>query len=362
MAMMTKKNPARRPTMADVARLAEVSVGTVSAVVNDSTTVRDRLRRRIEEAMAALDYHPNEIARSLKLQQTHIIGMVVPDVANPFFTSVIRGVEMEGRERGYSVILCDANNDREEERRQLSILFSHRVDGVLISSSNFHAAEDRLTRRRFPIVFFDRTPLGFQGDAVLTDNLMASYRAVRYLIELGHRQIAILSGGFNYSALAGGPLPPAGPRAARIEGYRKAMEEAGLPIPSSYFQQGDYNMAGGYQCGLELVGLPEPPTAVFACNNLMTLGLMGAITERQIACPGQISVLGFDDFDWAASFNPPLTTVAQQSCEMGRKAMEMLVQRIESPLPEGEQGQVIVLEAELRVRRSTGPPPRDGGS
>jgi LacI family transcriptional regulator len=121
-------------------------------------------------------------------------------------------------------------------------------------------------------------------------------------------------------------------------------------------------MAGGYQCGLELVGLPEPPTAVFACNNLMTLGLMGAITERQIACPGQISVLGFDDFDWAASFNPPLTTVAQQSCEMGRKAMEMLVQRIESPLPEGEQGQVIVLEAELRVRRSTGPPPRDGGS
>ncbi len=342
--------------MIDVARLADVSVGTVSAVVNDKGAVRPRLRTRVLEAMESLDYHPNQIARSLKLRHTHIIGMVVPDVANPFFTSVIRGVEIEGGRRGYSVILCDANNDAEIERRQLSILFSHRVDGVLISSSNYHAAEDRLTRRRFPIVFFDRTPFGFRGDAVLTDNLMACYRAVRYLIGLGHRRIAIISAGVDYSMLAGGPLPATGPRAARIEGYRKAMQEAGLPIPAPYFQQGDFTLAGGYKCGLELLQLADPPTAVFSCNNLMTLGLMRAITERQVACPGQISVLGFDDFDWSASFNPPLTTVAQQSLEMGRKAMEVLVQRVESPVPEDEQGQVITLEAELRVRGSTCPP------
>ena len=346
--METKNTPAKRPTMLDVARLADVSVGTVSAVVNDCTTVRPRLRNRVEEAMTPLDYHPNQIARSLKLQRTHTIGMVIPDVANPFFTSVIRGVEMEGKRCGYSVILSDANDGPQEERRQLGVLFSHRVDGVLISSSNYHAAEDRLTRRRFPIVFFDRTPRGFKGDAVLTDNLMAAYRAVRYLIQLGHRRIAIIAAGFDFSIVTD-----------RVEGYRKAMQEAGLAIPAPYFQLGDFKLASGYRCGLELLRLPDPPTAVFPCNSLMTLGFMGAITEHRIACPGQISVAGFDDFEWAASFNPPLTTVAQQTCEMGRRAMEMLLQQIESPRPEpqSEQGQVIVLEAELRVRGSTGPPP-----
>jgi LacI family transcriptional regulator len=349
--MATKSALEKRPTMQDVARLAEVAVGTVSAVVNDRTTVRPRLRERVEQAMTALDYHPNQIARSLKLQVTHTIGILIPDVTNPFFTSVIRGVELAGRERGYSVILSDANNDLQEERRQLSLLFSRRVDGVLISSSNYAAAEDRLTRRRFPIVFFDRIPSGYTGDAVLTDNLQAAYRAVHYLIELGHRRIAIIGVNVDFAIATD-----------RVEGYRKAMQEAGLPVPAAYFRQGDFTLASGYRCGQELLGLQEPPTAVFSCNNLMTLGLMGVIAERQIACPAQISVLGFDDFEWAATFNPPLTTVAQQTCEMGRKAMELLLQRIESPATEreGEPGQLIVLEAELRVRRSTGPPPSEG--
>jgi LacI family transcriptional regulator len=335
--------------MQDVARLADASVGTVSAVVNGDTTVRPRLRKRIEEAMAVLDYHPNLIARSLKLHQTHTIGMVIPDVTNPFFTSVIRGVEMEGLQRGYSVILCDANEDLQQERRQLSILFSHRVDGVLISSSNYDAAQDRLTRRRFPIVLFDRIPRGYKGDAVMTDNLSAAYQAVRYLIQLGHRRVAIITGRLDFSVVVD-----------RIEGYRKAMQEADLPIPAPYFQQGDFTLASGCRCGLELMHLPDPPTAIFSCNNLMTLGLMGALAERKIACPDQVSVLGFDDFDWAATFNPRLTTMAQQTYEMGRSAMEMLVQRIESPVaePEGERGRVVVLEAELRVRDSTAPPPK----
>ena len=332
--------------MVDVARLADVSVGTVSAVLNMSPTVRSRLRKRVEDAMRALDYHPNQIARSLKLQRTYSIGMVVPDIANPFFTSVIRGVEMVGQERGYSIILCDTNEDLQQERRQLSMLFSRRVDGVLISSSNYDAAKDRLTRRRFPIVFFDRIPPGYKGDAVLTDNLSAAYRAVRYLIQLGHRRIAIITGEIAFSVVAD-----------RIEGYRKAMQEAGLPIPAPYLQSGDFKLDSGRRCGLELMRLPEPPTAIFSCNNLMTLGLMGALVELKVACPDRISVLGFDDFDWAASFNPRLTTMAQQMFEMGRSAMEMLLQRIESPTVESdnEEGRTVVLEAELRVRGSTSP-------
>jgi len=336
--------------MVDVARLADVSVGTVSAVMNLSSTVRPRLRERVQEAMRALDYHPNQIARSLKMQCTHTIGMVVPDIANPFFTSVIRGVEMIGQERGYSIILCDTNEDSQQERRQLSTLFSRRVDGVLISSSNYDAAKDRLTRRRFPIVFFDRIPRGYKGDAVLTDNLSAAYRAVHYLIQLGHRRIAIITGALDRSIVAD-----------RVDGYRKAMQEAGLPIPTPYLQQGDFKLESGHRCGLELMRLPDPPTAVFSCNNLMTLGFMGALVELKIACPDQVSVLGFDDFDWAASFNPRLTTMAQQMFEMGRSAMEMLVQRIESPMTEAdcEQGRIVVLESELRVRDSTAPAPAD---
>jgi len=336
--------------MVDVARLADVSVGTVSAVLNMSSTVRPRLRQRVQEAMRALDYHPNQIARSLKMQCTHTIGMVVPDIANPFFTSVIRGVEMEGQRRGYSIILCDTNEEPQQERQHLSTLFSHRVDGVLISSSNYDAAKDRLTRRRFPIVFFDRIPRGYKGDAVLTDNFSAAYRAVRYLIELGHRGIAIITGAPNLSIASD-----------RTDGYRKAMQEADLPIPTPYIQQGNFKLESGHHCGLALMCLPDPPTAIFSCNNLMTLGLMGALAEHKIACPDQVSVLCFDDFDWAATFNPRLSTMAQQMCEMGRSAMELLVQRIETPMaePESEQGRVVVLEAELRVRDSTAPPPAD---
>jgi LacI family transcriptional regulator len=348
--MPTKRKSDRRPTIVDVARLADVSLGTVSAVLNRSSTVRPRLRERVEHAMRALDYHPNQIARSLKMQCTHTIGMVVPDIANPFFTSVIRGAEMEGQQRGYSIILCDTNEDPLQERHQLSTLFSRRVDGVLISSSNHDAARDRLTRRRFPIVFFDRIPRGYEGDAVLTDNLAAAYRAVRFLIHLGHRRIAVISGALEFSIMAD-----------RVDGYRKAMQEAGLPIPTSYLQQGDFKLEGGHRCGLELMRLPDPPTAIFSCNNLMTLGLMGALVELNIACPDQVSVLGFDDFDWAASFNPRLTTMAQQMLEMGKSAMEMLVHRIESPIAEAEseQGRIVVLEAELRVRDSTAPAPAD---
>jgi LacI family transcriptional regulator len=309
-----------------------------------SSTVRSRLRERVQEAMRALDYHPNQIARSLKMQCTQTIGVVVPDIANPFFTSVIRGVEMVGQQSGYSIILCDTNEDPQQERRQLSALFSRRVDGVLISSSNYDAAKDRLTRRRFPIVFFDRIPRGYKGDAVLTDNLPAAYRAVRYLIQVGHRRIAIITGALDFSVVAD-----------RIDGYRKAMQEAALPIPAPYIQQGDFKLESGHRCGLALMRLPDPPTAIFSCNNLMTLGLMGALVELKITCPDQVSVLGFDDFDWAACFNPRLTTMAQQMFEMGKSAMEMLVQRIESPLaePENEQGHIVVLEATLRIRDST---------
>ena len=182
------------PTMRDVARLANVSVATVSAVVNGSAVVSAQRAARVKKAMETLDYHADQIARGLKTGRTRVVGVVIPDITNPFYPEVILGAEEVAGLARYSVILCNANEDTAQEERQLNALFSHRVDGVLIACSNPAVAVDRLLHRRFPIVCFDRIPEGFRGDAAATDNFAGGYEATRHLIELGHRRIAILAG------------------------------------------------------------------------------------------------------------------------------------------------------------------------
>jgi len=297
--------------------------------------------------MEALDYHPNHVARSLKVRQTNTIGMMIPDVTNPFFADVMHGVEGEARRNNYSVIFCNAAEDPELERRQLSMLFSRRVDGVLLAPTDSHAAQDRLINRRFPLVFFDRIPADFSGTAVVTDNFEASRQAARHLIGLGHRRIAIITGRLNLSN-----------GLQRLEGFRRGLQEANLPFPENYLRCGEFQLETAHDSGLRLMELAEPPTAVFCCNNKMTLGFMRALGDLKISCPERVSVLGFDDFDWAVNFSPRLTTVAQPSYQMGKKAVELLLNKIR-----GEKGSsgadldtIVTLKAELRVRDSTAPP------
>ena len=334
-------------TIRDVARLAGVSVATTSAVVNNRGTVSAKLTQRVLNAMESLDYHPNQIARSLKVRQTRTIGMILPDITNPFFTAVIRGVESEARAQGYSLIICDSEDDPGLEQTNLKTLFSRRVDGVLLAPTGVNVAQDRLIRRRCPVVFFDRIWPGFTGSAVVTDNLGAAYDGTRHLIGLGHRRIAIITGRLNLSN-----------GLDRLEGFRTALQQAGLPLHDEYLQRGDFQLESGYRCGLELLQLAVPPTAIFSCNNQMTLGLMRALGELGVRCPDRVSILGFDDFEWAANFTPRLTTVAQPSLEMGKQALLMLLRRIESfeRHEEGEE-KVVVLKAEVRVRDSTAAPP-----
>jgi LacI family transcriptional regulator len=334
-------------TIRDVARLARVSVATTSAVINNKGTVSAKLTQRVLDAMESLDYHPNQIARSLKVRQSRTIGMVLPDITNPFFTDVIRGVESEARAQGYSLVLCDSEEDPDLERTNLNTLFARRVDGVLVAPSGAYVAQDSLTRRRLPVVFFDRIWPGFIGSAVVTDNLEAAYDATRHLIGMGHRRLAIITGRLNLSN-----------GLDRLEGFRKALQQAALPLHDEYLQRGDFQLESGYCCGLKLLRLPAPPTAIFSCNNQMTLGLMRALSELGVRCPDRISVLGFDDFEWAANFSPRLTTVAQPSLEMGKQAVHMLLRKIESVKGAdiGYEMNVVVLKAELRVRDSTAPP------
>ena len=333
-------------TMKDVARLAGVSVATVSAVINSSATVSEIRTRRVRDAMEALDYYPDQVARSLKVGHTNVVGMVVPDITNNFFPLLIRGVEDAARKQGYSVILCDSNEDPEEERRHLDTLFSRRVDGVLIACSDPSAGYEHLMRRRFPIVFVDRIPRGVAHGAVATDNVEAGARATNHLIDLGHKRIAFITGKLGLS-----------PHYARLEGFRTAMQSRGLPILAEYLREGDLRIETGRRLGIELLSLHPRPTAIISSNNKMLLGLVGAFTELGVPCPESISVVGFDDAVWTEHFNPNMTVMAQPAFEIGTAAFDVLLIRMraadgDTNLDDGLR----LFPAQLRVRGSTAPP------
>lgn len=328
--------------MRDVARLAEVSIATVSAVVNGTSVVSPKRAERVRKAMEALDYHADQIARSLKTGRTQVVGMILPDVTNPFYPEVIVGAEEVARSARYSVILCNANEDPDQEQQQLNTLFSHRVDGVLIACSDPAISFDRLMRRRFPIVCFDRIPLGFRGDTVSTDNFLGAYEATRHLIDLGHERIAVLAGRTELSTHSG-----------RLEGYRSAMISAHLPVLDEHWRSGGMQEHAGYEFGCRLFGLPDPPTAAFCTNNKLLLGFVRAMSEVGARCPEEISVVGFDDFAWTENFHPRLTTVAQPARELGRRAMQLLIERVQNKVDEFPVQRQVVLKPELRIREST---------
>ena len=203
----------------------------------------EEFKGRVLNAMEALDYHPDQVARSLKTRKTCTIGMVIPDDTNPFFTGVMSGVEDEARKGGYSVIFCNSNEDPELESQYLSTLFARRVDGVLVSPAGALAAEERLLRKRFPLVFLDRVPPGYSGAGVVTDNAGASREAARHLINLGHTRIAIIAGRLDMSN-----------GAERLEGFRQELLEARLPLPDEYLKRGNFKSdtprkAGGLMSG-----------------------------------------------------------------------------------------------------------------
>jgi len=329
--------------MRDVARLANVSVATVSAVINGTATVSPARAARVKKAMEALDYHADQIARSLKTGRTNVVGVVIPDVTNPFYPEVILGAEEVASVARYSLILCNASEDPAQEQRQLNTLFSHRVDGVLLACSDPAIAIDRLLRRRFPIVCFDRIPQGVRGDIATCDNFKGGYEATRHLIDLGHKRIAILAGRTQLSTHFG-----------RFEGFRKAMQGTQIPVLDEYCHTGGSTVEAGVKFGRTLLNLPTPPTAVFCTNNKILLGFMHAAGEAAVLCPGEISVAGFDDFTWTENFHPPLTTVAQPARELGREAMQLLLSRIAAQSDtQDPEAREVKLKPELRIREST---------
>jgi LacI family transcriptional regulator len=336
------------PTLHDVAKAAGVSIATVSATINQSAYVRPELQDRVHKAIAEIGYHPDGIARSLKKRSTQTLGLIISDITNPFFTALVRGIEDAANARDYALILCNTDERLEKERAYIRLLRSRRVDGLIMAPAGAPDDYGRLTAEvNTPLVFIDRRIPSVPADAVIVDNVAGAQQVVQYLLDLGHRRIGAITG-----------LPHISTTHERIQGYRQALESAGLAPDSALMLGGNSRLEGGFLAARELLSRDKRPTAVFATNNLMAIGLMRAVEESNLRCPEDISVACFDDFEWASVFRPRLTTVAQPIYDMGLKAAELLFGRMQGTLKVDPRE--IVIAPSLVVRESCAAPPPEG--
>lgn len=305
--------------MRDVAIKAGVSVSTVSHVINETRFVTQETRDRVISAMDALSYQPNKLASSLrrKDKRTQTLGLLVPDSMNPFFTEALRGVEDTCFSANYNVFLCNSENLPEKELEYLEALISKQIDGIILISTGTEDSLFLLEQHEIPTVIVDRELGQNKYDSVTVDNQIGGQIATQYLVELNHTRIGCITGP-NFLT----------PSAKRVHGYRKTLTDSGLSIDDSLIVHGDFRPQSGYAGMKRLFALADPPTAVFACNDLMAIGAIHAIHEHKLHVPIDISVIGYDDIMFASYTMPPLTTVAQPSYEMGLVAAEMLINRL----------------------------------
>jgi LacI family transcriptional regulator len=320
-----------------------VSIATVSATINQTAYVSPALQDRVRQAITEVGYHPDVIARSLRTRTTKTFGLIISDIANPFFTAVIRGIEDVANRQGYALVLCNTDERLEKERAYVQLLRSRRVDGVIMAPvGGAEAYVDLNDTLGVPVVFIDRSAPA-RADVVVADNVRGAREVVHHLTGLGHRRIGVITG-----------LPRISTSEERLAGYQAALQAAGVPVDPVLMKVGYSRLEGGYRAAQELLAMPDRPTAVFATNNLMAIGLMRAVAERGLRCPADISVACFDDFEWASVFHPRLTTVAQPAYEMGSAAADLLLARLAGRATAEPERRV--LAPTLVVRDSCGAP------
>ena len=327
-------------TIREVAESAGVSYATVSHVINNTRVVSQGTRERVLAAMAALNYRPNALARSLRQGKTNTMGLVLPDSANPFFAEISRSIEDAAFKKGYSVFLCNTELDTQRELFYVDVLSKKQVDGIIFVAAGDQADSlDFLLRQNMPVVMIDRDLPNVEVDAVLTDHQLGGFLATRHLIELGHKRIACIAGPSSIT-----------PSAQRMTGYRQALEQAGLPYDEGLIIRGDYHARSGMEVTHAILKLVPRPTAIFALNDLMALGALRAAAEAGYAVPRELAVVGYDDLELAQFTTPPLTTIAQPKREIGAQAVNLLVERISRRSLSPNR---LILAPELIVRRST---------
>ncbi|KQV96891.1 LacI family DNA-binding transcriptional regulator [Rhizobacter sp. Root1221] len=334
-------------TIKDVAQHAQVSVATVSHVINDTRFVSEATRERVQAAIAALRYVPSALARSLKSNRTHTIGMMIPNSSNPYFAEIIRGIEDTFYEAGFNVILCNSDDDPIKQSNYVRLLTEKQVDGLIVLSSGSDVELlDTLRAARMPQVVVDREIDDLAADLVEVNHEAGGFLATQHLIQLGHRRIACIAGPQGLSSAR-----------ERVQGYRRALAEAGLTVDDRLLRSADFTSAGGHAAMTSLLEMPHTarrPSAVFASNDLMAIGAICAAASRGLRIPGDVSVVGFDDIALAAHSNPPLTSVVQPKHQTGQLAAQLLLERIANP---GRALQRTILQPKLLVRQSSGPCP-----
>lgn len=325
-------------TIRDVALHAQVSVTTVSHVVNGTRFVSEEAKARVQAAIAALNYVPSAVARSLKSSRTHTVGMMIPNNSNPYFAEIIRGIEDACFMAGFNVILCNSDDDPHKQAAYVRVLSEKQIDGLIVlSSGGDPELLDTLRSATMPQVVVDREIDDLAADLVEVDHEGGARLAVEHLIGLGHTRVACIAG----------PLVLSSAR-QRVQGWRAALEAAGLEHGDALIADGAFTAEGGHAAMRAL--LAQRPGAVFASNDLMAIGAICAAAEAGLRVPQDLSVIGFDDIALAAFSNPPLTTIAQPKHQTGELAARLLMQRIAEP---GRPLQREILRPTLVARRST---------
>ena len=326
----------------DVAKRAGVAPITVSRCMNNSEHCKPETRARVEAAVAELGFVPNRLANAFRSRRTNTLALILTDITNPFFTTIARGVEDIASEKRYTVVFCNTDESASKEKMYLQMLMEKRVDGILLVPALNGLDSTALVRKQnIPIVILDRRLPELITDVVRCDSEGGAYELTRLLLSLGHREIAILDGPKGVSTSED-----------RLAGYRRALSEAGIPINSKREYYGAFTQESGFELTHKVFSETQKTTALFAVNNFIAIGALKALQELELRVPEDVAVVGFDDLPSALVTFPFLTVAAQPAYEMGRRAVEVLLKKLdEEPT---DQYQEVILPAEIVIRQSSG--------
>lgn len=333
-------------TINDVAKRAGVSKSSVSRVLNNNIEyMAEDTKNKILKAMKELDFVPNQVAQSLKKKTTKTIGIILSDISNPFWSEVLKGVQHECTNNGFSLMVSSSGEKPEIEEENILNLKNRLVDGIIVNTAgqNFNLFT-KLIDEKYPIVFLDRFPQKMNVDTVIVNNILGAWRSIQYLIDQGHERIGIISYPINNKT----------PRIDRLEGYKKALIENEIFIDEDLIKICDQAPGSGVKATKDLLSLTKKPTAIFSTNTILNLEALIGIKESGFSVPSDISLIGYDDYPWVPLLDPPLSTVAQPAFEMGVEAANLVIQRVKNS--DENLPKIVQLDPELIIRKSSAAP------
>lgn len=323
-----------------IAEDAQVSIATVSRVLNGKDSTTAEIRERVMRSVEKLGYQPNMIARSLRMRKSFVLGLIIPNITNPFFANIARAVEDIALQSGYVVTIFSSDQNLVKEKHYTEFMCNRMVDGAVVAvADQFSSNLDQLANTEIPVVLIDRHLENSTFDRVMVDTFGATYRAVEYLIERGYKRIGMIAGPQNVSTAVD-----------KARGYQQAIVDHKMPLEENLLLYGDYTEESGIALGRQILCQPNHPDALIVSNNLMTLGIYRVIKEYGLRIPHEIALIGFDDIHWSSLVTPPITMIDQPTYELGQKAIEFLLDRIAGNT---QEPRTHILRTQLIIRGST---------